>query len=296
MASEQSKKAHVGAGERPVTLADLPGDVLAHVAELTGSKLGDALPRLRATSTALAVPRPSGINFQTLVTRHKPTQVTQDLSRGVAKFLGLALPKKSGRRTRSQSEDPWRSLCNALKRKKEALKVNRDKEVWALWLRMHRNDCCTYLARALREDPGIVHHGLDFFAGRTLLFLAAWRDRPKCVKMLLNRGASPEVTDDLGCSPLIVASWAGAVEAVGELVKNRPARRTLLWRGEPPQQSSCGGRAPYTALQWALRKSGVATSWPEKERFGAVMELVEEAIFVPLAGEERIGGGFVVGE
>ena len=60
MASEQSKKAHVGAGERPVTLADLPGDVLAHVAELTGSKLGDALPRLRATSTALAVPRPSG--------------------------------------------------------------------------------------------------------------------------------------------------------------------------------------------------------------------------------------------
>ena len=217
------------------------------------------------------------------------------MSRGVAKFLGLALPKKSGRRTRSQSEDPWRSLCNALKRKKEALKANRDKEVWALWLRMHRNDCSTYLARALREDPGIVHHGLDFFAGRTLLFLASWRDRPKCVKMLLNRGASPEVTDDLGCSPLIVASWAGAVEAVGELVKNRPARRTLLWRGEPPQQSSCGGRAPYTALQWALRKSNVATSWPEKERFGAVMELVEEAIFVPLAGEERIGGGFVVG-
>lgn len=162
-------------------------------------------------------------------------------------------------------------------------------------MRMHRNDCSTYLARALREDPGIVHHGLDFFAGRTLLFLASWRDRPKCVKMLLNRGASPEMTDDLGCSPLIVASWAGAVEAVGELVKNRPARRTLLWRGEPPQQSSCGGRAPYTALQWALRKSGVATSWPEKERFGAVMELVEEAIFVPLAGEERVGGGFVVG-
>ena len=96
---------------------------------------------------------------------------------------------------------------------------------------MHRNDCSTYLARALREDPGIVHHGLDFFAGRTLLFLASWRDRPKCVKMLLNRGASPEMTDDLGCSPLIVASWAGAVEAVGELVKNRPARRTLLWRG-----------------------------------------------------------------
>ena len=52
MASEQTKKAHVGADERPVTLADLPGDVLAHVAELTGCKLGDALPRLRATSRA----------------------------------------------------------------------------------------------------------------------------------------------------------------------------------------------------------------------------------------------------
>ncbi len=60
MASEQSKRANVGADERPVTLADLPGDVLAHVAELTGPKLGDALPRLRATATALAVPRPSG--------------------------------------------------------------------------------------------------------------------------------------------------------------------------------------------------------------------------------------------
>ena len=54
-ASDQSKKANTGADERPVTLADLPGDVLAHVAELTGSKLGDALPRLRATSRALAV-------------------------------------------------------------------------------------------------------------------------------------------------------------------------------------------------------------------------------------------------
>ena len=54
MASEQSKKANVAADERPVTLADLPGDVLAHVAELTGSKLGDALPRLRATSKSLA--------------------------------------------------------------------------------------------------------------------------------------------------------------------------------------------------------------------------------------------------
>ena len=52
-ASGQSKEAN--ADERPVTLADLPGDVLAHVAELTGSKLGDALPRLRATSRALAV-------------------------------------------------------------------------------------------------------------------------------------------------------------------------------------------------------------------------------------------------
>ena len=60
MASGQSKKANVGADERPVTLADLPGDVLAHVAELTGPKLGDALPRLRATSKALAVPRPRG--------------------------------------------------------------------------------------------------------------------------------------------------------------------------------------------------------------------------------------------
>ena len=56
-----------------------------------------------------------------------------------------------------------------------------------------------------------------------------------------------------------------------------------------------GAGQRFPALQWALRKSGVATSWPEKERFGAVMELVEEAIFVPLAGEERIGGGFVVG-
>ena len=55
MASEPNKKANVAADERPVTLADLPGDVLAHVAELTGSKLGDALPRLRATSRALAV-------------------------------------------------------------------------------------------------------------------------------------------------------------------------------------------------------------------------------------------------
>ena len=60
MASEQSKRANTGADERQVTLADLPGDVLAHVAELTGPKLGDALPRLRATSKALAVPRARG--------------------------------------------------------------------------------------------------------------------------------------------------------------------------------------------------------------------------------------------
>lgn len=262
------------AAERPATLASLPADALAHVCELTGRNLEDALPRLRAASKALAV--------------------TRDLGRGVARFLGLELPRKrAGRTTRSQSEDPWRALCNALARKRRAARGNRDLAAWEVWRRLHEGDCATYLARALREDPQLVHHGLEFFAGRTLLFLAAWRDRPRCVKLLLAGGATPQLTDDRGCSPLIVAAWAGSVGAVAALVRDRNARQTLLWRGEPPQRSGCGGQRPYTALQWALRKSNAATSGPEKERFGSILELVEQAIFVPLAGEERVG--FVVG-
>ena len=126
-----------------------------------------------------------------------------------------------------------------------------------------------------------------------MLFLASWRDRPKCKDVAQQRSLARN-DDDPGCSP---PSWRpGPAPSRRGRACQEPARAAhVARRGEPPQRSPCGGRAPYTALQWALRKSGVATSWPEKERFGAVMELVEEAIFVPLAGEERIGGGFVVG-
>lgn len=61
------------------------------------------------------------------------------------------------------------------------------------------------------EDPNALHE-------------AVWADEPLVVEMLLKAGASPEVVDDEGMTPLMVASQIGSVNCASVL---------LRWKADP---------------------------------------------------------------
>ena len=86
--------------------------------------------------------------------------------------------------------------------------------------------------------------------------LAAWRGRVKCVTLLLESGADSGA-DAFGCTPLLVAAWAGRGPVVKRLLRNPAILQDILRKGEPPQSSSCGGRGPKPAAEWARRKGYV---------------------------------------
>ncbi len=76
------------------------------------------------------------------------------------------------------------------------------------------------LARAGTTDElaQFLDHGLPVDAcdaeGNSLLMLAAYHDRPATVKMLLERGADPELRNDRDQSPIAGALFKGADDVV----------------------------------------------------------------------------------
>lgn len=76
------------------------------------------------------------------------------------------------------------------------------------------------LARAGSTDElaEFLDHGLPVEVadenGNTLLMLAAYHDRPDTVRMLLQRGASPDTRNDRDQSPVAGALFKGADEVV----------------------------------------------------------------------------------
>ena len=212
----------------------LPGETLAHVcAYVSDTSVAECLV-LRLTCSA-------GV-------------VTNDLAVPVAQHLQLVLPR-GGRVTRAKTGDPFAALLGAERRQREAERMQRDRTVWRFWMALHKADGAARLRKALGEDRKLATHRLAFFAERSLLFLAAWRGRVRCVRALLDCGASATEADALGCTPLIVAAWAGRAAVVDVLLRAPGVDGPHLGvAGEPPQSSSCGGRGPKTAADWARRK------------------------------------------
>jgi len=131
--------------------------------------------------------------------------------------------------------------------------VQADQVVWALWMQLHKTDVAAAIRRAFERTPDLsVDHCLTFYHGSTLLHLAARRGRLRCVRQLLDvHGATLNVQDDGGFTPLCLAAWSGRLGVVRELIR-RGADVTVA--GTPPQSSSCGGKSAMAADVWAERK------------------------------------------
>jgi hypothetical protein len=101
-----------------------------------------------------------------------------------------------------------------------------------------------------------VNHRLVLHSGRTVAFFAAWMGRLKTLqRLVVEFGADLSQEDDNDFSPLAVAAWAGQDKIVRWIVElsGHPYGDPLR-RGVPPMTSSCGGKGPFTPLEWVRRK------------------------------------------
>ncbi|KAJ1448081.1 hypothetical protein M885DRAFT_574892 [Pelagophyceae sp. CCMP2097] len=219
-------------------LFTVPCEALAHILMFSGACVGTCCASVRATCLAGAV--------------------TPELCSAVARHLALDLPERvSAPRTRARCGDRFRALATAQRRRRRAEAADLDREAWALWLKLHAGDCAAKVRKVLDATPKLATHKITFFADRTLAFLAAWRGRPRALRVLADAGADLLAGDTADCTPLIVAAWAGRHTCVAELLHHPAVHADAARIGEPPQTSSCGGKGPKTALDWATRKGFV---------------------------------------
>lgn len=170
------------------------------------------------------------------------------LWRGLAARRSVSLPEPSARPTRAH-DDLRRTFLRALRRKHELRALT----LHELWSSIWGGDAAAKLRTAFEADDELdasaplAHHG-----GATLLHIACRRGRLRCVKELIeSRHAVLDAVDEGHFTPLASAAWAGHATIVRYLVGRGADRRMA---GVPPMSSSCGGRGPFTALEWASRK------------------------------------------
>ena len=119
----------------------------------------------------------------------------------------------------------------------------------------------------LLDDGGGLNclHGFDEM-GYTALGLAAQRGQAEAVKLLLSRGADPDLCDPdwIAYSPLTQAVWSGSVETV----------EALLRAGADPDHA------------WGLCSSGREAMI---ERGGVMLDLLESMVATKSGGLRRSG-------
>lgn len=165
---------------------------------------------------------------------------------------GVSLPRAGSKFATRSKRDLRSAFFLSWKAQRAQRALLADKLVWDLWLRFHKADAAAAVAKVLREQAWLdVGHQLSFYHGATLLHLAARRGRLRCVKLLLAAGADRDGLDAGGFTPLAMAAWSNRANVVAHLLERGADVRP---RGIPPCTSSCGGRGPHTAEEWAARK------------------------------------------
>mmetsp|Transcript_8573 Transcript_8573/g.8699 ORF Transcript_8573/g.8699 Transcript_8573/m.8699 type:complete len:237 (+) Transcript_8573:171-881(+) len=116
-----------------------------------------------------------------------------------------------------------------------------------------------------------INKKFETLENSALLCLSAKFQRWKTLKMLIGEyNADINGTDEGGMSPLLYASWHGNVNIVKWLFST-PFHINSKAKGVVDRTSFCGGKGPYTALEWAKRKAEVcAKICPEKKSFNQI--------------------------
>ena len=186
------------------------------------------------------------------------------------------------RTTRSASEKATDPKQHFFRRRREIRhRLHREADALiarVLVPRLQRADCALLVRKHLRASPRWwARHQVPELEHRTLLHYAGWHGRTNTARVLLDHGASPRALDDSNASPLLIAAWAGRV-CTTELLLDRLApgdvRAHLAVRGVPPLTSSCGGKGPKPAREWARRKG-----------FHRIARLLEKAAAAENPGE-----------
>lgn len=178
------------------------------------------------------------------------------VARSLAKAHHVELPRSDcGRATTRNACNLKMAFYKALNSKTRLNKITSDREIWRLWLTLHKHDCAGHIRKLGVAYPEVsLAHRLEFYGGRTLMMLAAWRGRPRALQTVMELAGDGVLneTDDNGFTPLCFAAWAGQARAVNWLISH--TRINLDAAGFPPLTSSCGGRGPFKADVWAERK------------------------------------------
>ena len=157
----------------------------------------------------------------------------------------------------------------------KGLRCQQDKRLLVLYeLRstIWGSDAAAKLSRVLSGDADLnPSTPLPTFGHSTLLQVAARRGRLRCVEELVKRGACIDAVDDGQFTALAGAAWSGHVPIVLFLV-DKGANIDVA--GVPPMTSACGGKGPYTAEEWALRKAGYYQQFDSPE-VAAFLEIAE---------------------
>lgn len=98
-----------------------------------------------------------------------------------------------------------------------------------------------------------------------LMLHAAYRHRWKCFQLFITEfGVNKNYVSPLnGSTALIVASWSGQIRLVRWLAAlTQGEELNLKQQGALLQTSACGGTGPFTAKEWARRKSVVCPEAP----------------------------------
>jgi hypothetical protein len=137
-----------------------------------------------------------------------------------------------------------------------------------------------------RQQLNRAHPAFEY---SPLLCVAARFQRWKAVQALLQEPykADPTVTDVAGMNVLSSAAWGGNVSMVRYLLDSCGPEHLMQMtraKGTPHMTSACGGKGPFTAWEWAQRKSHVCG-----EPFGKIARLLKHW------AADNVSGAGVVG-
>jgi ankyrin repeat protein len=116
-----------------------------------------------------------------------------------------------------------------------------------------------------------VNKKFNAFDDGTILNMVSRECLWRCVKYLIfERHADYNIQDCQGMTPLLEAAWNGHISTVKYLLSLQNPPVDIHAQGCSWKTSVCGGRGPYTAMEWVNRKKNVC---PENRNYELVLKL-----------------------
>eukprot|EP00277_Geminigera_cryophila_P012248 CAMPEP_0179439752 /NCGR_PEP_ID=MMETSP0799-20121207/23370_1 /TAXON_ID=46947 /ORGANISM="Geminigera cryophila, Strain CCMP2564" /LENGTH=262 /DNA_ID=CAMNT_0021222453 /DNA_START=18 /DNA_END=806 /DNA_ORIENTATION=- len=204
------------------------------------------------------------------------------------------MPVATGRELRSE-KDPRGWFLRGVKRKQELWHAETEAALTGLLRKLRKGEVSNVVLAKLfpcsapspseagHKGGGLVgqmshlmdiNHRLSLHSGRSVAFSAAWMGRLRTLQRLVCQfSAALDQEDEMGFTPLAVAAWSGQTKVVTWILASGHPYGNLGRKGVPPMTSSCGGKGPYTILEWVQRKK--LPGWQKIEK-----ALSEAALFI----------------